>query len=83
MPYRGGQTNHIQNGILLRSDIHLSFDLGLITFIADTYKIKVNSTLQESGYFELHDKDLSLSNNPNNHPNRDALRHHNENEFKE
>ncbi len=31
MPYNGDHTNHIQNGILLRSDIHVLFDLGLLT----------------------------------------------------
>src|SRR5579862_5392280 len=30
LPYRGKQTNHVQNGILLRGDLHTLFDLGLI-----------------------------------------------------
>lgn len=83
MPYRGKQTNHIQNGLLLRSDIHLLFDLGLITVFADTYKIVVHSSLQETDYFSLNDKVLFLPNDHNNHPNRDALRFHYENEFQE
>ena len=30
VPYKGEETNHVQNGILLRGDIHTLFDCGLI-----------------------------------------------------
>jgi hypothetical protein len=82
MPYKGKQTNHIQNGLLLRSDIHLLFDLGLLTIMADTYQIKVHSSLKESSYFEWNGQKLDLPKNKKCYPHMDALRHHNLNEFK-
>ncbi|RZM24778.1 MAG: HNH endonuclease, partial [Pedobacter sp.] len=39
MPYNGDYTNHIQNGILLRSDIHVLFDLGLLTIVYISEKL--------------------------------------------
>ncbi|WP_200883691.1 HNH endonuclease [Archangium violaceum] len=29
-PYHGPQTNHVTNGLLLRADLHVLFDLGLL-----------------------------------------------------
>lgn len=83
LPYRGDQTNHIQNGLLLRSDIHLLFDLGLLTVDANSYKVKIHPSLNESHYFEYNNKDLILPARVNDYPNREALRHHNENEYRE
>lgn len=82
LSYKGEQTNHVQNGILLRSDIHLLFDLGLLTIEAETYKIQVHSSLANSVYFEFNNTDITLPLNSSDYPNREALRHHNVNEFR-
>jgi 5-methylcytosine-specific restriction protein A len=34
VPFQGVKTNNITNGILLRSDFHILFDLGLIGIIS-------------------------------------------------
>ncbi len=81
LPYYGQHTNHVQNGILLRSDIHLLFDLGQLTIDADSKKIKINSTLAGSYYSKYIDIVINLPEMISDHPHIDALRHHNEFEF--
>lgn len=48
-PYRGTHTNRIDNGLLLRSDIHTLFDLGLVWLTAD-YLLVVAPSLKGSDY---------------------------------
>lgn len=77
-PYKGDPTNHPQNGILLRSDLHILFDLGLIT-IEDDYTIKVDETLQATCYARLHGKKMQLPKTPAHRPSRIALSWHRKN----
>ena len=58
-PYKGKHTNHIQNGILLRADLHTLFDLRKIT-ISSGYKVEVCKELKSTAYKEFHGKLLSL-----------------------
>jgi hypothetical protein len=57
-PYRGAETNTLENGLLLRADIHTLFDLGLISVVPDTRRIAVSKTLAESMYTRLDGKKL-------------------------
>ncbi|MDB5231052.1 MAG: hypothetical protein JWN76_1857 [Chitinophagaceae bacterium] len=82
VPYKGLQTNHIKNGILLRSDIHLLFDLGLLTVEWETMKIKVHSSLSGTYYFQFNDVKIYLPTNTSDYPHPEALKHHSEVEFK-
>src|SRR5262249_3712676 len=41
LPYKGPETNSVQNGLLLRADIHNLFDLGLIQIDPETLVISV------------------------------------------
>lgn len=77
-PYRGPATNHVQNGILLRADIHTLFDLGLITI--NTYDMTVccHSTLRESIYADLHSGHLVLPHQVMDHPSKVLLDWHRE-----
>jgi 5-methylcytosine-specific restriction protein A len=50
-------TNNITNGILLRSDFHILFDLGLIG-INKSYKVIVSSSLSDTEYEKYHELDL-------------------------
>ncbi|WP_281545883.1 HNH endonuclease [Grimontia sp. SpTr1] len=59
IPYNGEETNHVQNGLLLRSDIHTLFDLGLISIDAKTMKVVISDQLQGSEYQSLAGKDVS------------------------
>jgi len=58
MPYNGEETNHVQNGLLLRSDIHTLFDLGLISVNPDTMTIVISNSLRGSEYAYLDGKNV-------------------------
>lgn len=75
-PYRGDHTNHVQNGILLRSDIHTLFDIGGIGFAPRNHTIIVSESLKHTVYEKLKGKKLNLPLERENRPNEEALRHH-------
>ncbi len=57
-PFRGADTNHIKNGLLLRADIHTLFDLHLISIDPHTNKVVISSSLLNTCYKELNGKPL-------------------------
>jgi putative restriction endonuclease len=77
-PYRGVQSNHPQNGLLLRADIHVLFDLGLITVDPATLTVVVAPQLRSGFYTELHGGALSAPSDPTARPSVDALAEHKE-----
>jgi len=81
-PYKGTDTNNIQNGLLLRSDIHTLFDLGFITINYLNLKIEINSNLEnDEVYKDLAGIEMQRPNDTSASPSREALRYHNENIF--
>jgi hypothetical protein len=78
-PYIGSKSNHIQNGILLRSDFHLLFDNHQLTIDANSYTIRVAPELWESDYLQYNGKTISLSSDPRTRPSKTALKIHNSN----
>lgn len=75
-PYRGAQSNHIQNGLLLRADIHSLFDLGLLSFDPETRMARLASQLADTTYAALAGRTLSEPSNPKLKPNTAALSEH-------
>ena len=75
-PYLGSHTNHVQNGLLLRADLHSLFDLGLIAIDPDTLTIRVSQRLHSTVYAEFHGRRLRIPNEAWGKPNADALRQH-------
>lgn len=74
IPYDGEGTNHPENGLLLRSDLHTLFDLNLLSVDPASYRITLASSLKGSSYWSWHGKAIVL---PQSHkPQRDALRRH-------
>jgi putative restriction endonuclease len=63
VPYQGLNTNHIKNGLLLRSDIHTLFDLYLISINPENHEIVLSKGLKNSVYQELDGKKLRLPSN--------------------
>lgn len=59
-PYRGSDTNQLNNGLLLRSDIHDLFDLGLITFDTSSMTVILHESLMSTAYANLHQLPLRL-----------------------
>jgi len=77
-PYRGPETNHPTNGLLLRADLHTLFDLGLLAIDCVSLSIILHSTLMHSQYRELVDRRLRLPLNPKFRPSLEALKLHHE-----
>jgi len=76
LPYRGDNTNHIQNGILLRSDIHTLFDLGKIGINPATHKVIISDSLSGTAYARLKGKKVRLPLQLGSKPNTEVLRKH-------
>jgi putative restriction endonuclease len=73
-PYLGPFSNHVQNGLALRADLHRLFDAGYVTVTPD-YKVEVSRRLREEFdngriYYELHGKALVVT------PPTEGLRPH-------
>ena len=73
VPYKGRDTNHVQNGLLLRADIHTLFDLGLIAIDTERWTVIVHPTLRDGHYAALHGTGLHRPGDTRLHPSRDAL----------
>ena len=73
VPYMGGKTNHVTNGILLRADIHTLFDLGLMG-INQSYEVVVSSSMKETEYEGYNGKEITLPANKAEWPSLAALR---------
>jgi HNH endonuclease len=76
-PYRGDATNHVTNGLLLRSDLHTLFDCGLIA-IDEAEEVLIAEELGGSEYERYRGTRLQLPDNPSSRPSGDALRQHRE-----
>ncbi|MGQ0552699.1 MAG: HNH endonuclease [Planctomycetota bacterium] len=88
-PYFGQASNHIQNGLLLRADLHKLYDAGLITISPDNYRLKVSERVRAEysnghEYYDM-EKDGVAVERPKNRaawPSPDALAWHREVVFK-
>ena len=84
-PYWDGGTHTKSNGILLRKDIHSVFDSGYAT-IDEDYRFVVSQKVREvfnngHEYRRLHGSFMNLPNEASDHPDKLALRWHNEHCF--
>jgi hypothetical protein len=57
-PYRGEEDNHVENGLILRSDLHTLFDAGLLGICPETRSVILDETLLKSDYWQWHEKPL-------------------------
>jgi len=85
VPYAEGGSHSKSNGILLRKDIHSVFDAGYATLDSD-YRFVVSQKVREvfnngSEYLRLHGTRLRLPPHRLDHPDKDALRWHNDQRF--
>lgn len=80
IPYKGISTNHVCNGLLLRSDIHDLFDLGLLSINPETLEIYCCEQIKKDlAYRELNGKKIRVPVLSHLQPNYEALRRHFEN----
>jgi putative restriction endonuclease len=75
-PYRGDHTDHVQNGLLLRADIHSLFDLGLISINPKTMTVVIAPELLKTAYSQFANSALLLPSDPKHTPSADALANH-------
>jgi HNH endonuclease len=73
VPYLGVHTNIVSNGLLLRSDIHLLFDLGLLQIDWKSWRVSLSKDLRTGFYASLHGKKIRLPLNEKDWPNTCAL----------
>ncbi|MDE4096749.1 HNH endonuclease [Phaeobacter gallaeciensis] len=75
-PYLGEHSNKVNNGLLLRSDLHTLFDLGLLAVNAN-YRIHLAPELLYSGqYSSYKNKVIALPSDKSNWPDPSALANH-------
>jgi putative restriction endonuclease len=77
-PFRGSTTNRVENGLLLRADIHTLFDLGLLAVDPDSMTVLVSGQLAGSTYAELSGRALHVPIEMSLRPSIEALRVHRE-----
>jgi hypothetical protein len=78
IPYRGIPTNHPQNGLLLRADVHTLFDIGLISIDTRTMTVLVSEKVRDSSYASMAGIALTLPADPGVRPSIEALDRHRE-----
>ncbi|MGC2049807.1 MAG: HNH endonuclease [Gallionella sp.] len=85
-PFSKQGPNSTQNGLLLRSDFHKLFDLGLVT-VTPELRIEVSPHIKEEwfngkAYYRLHGNSLAaIPKSPSDMPGAGYLRWHNENVY--
>lgn len=71
-PYRNRDSNHVQNGLLLRVDIHRLYDNELI-FIDENYVVHVSDLITSNQYRQYDGRTIILPKSINEHPSKAAL----------
>ena len=72
--YISKESHHIQNGLLLRVDLHTLFDNGLLAIDSD-YRIHISSLVQSPEYRKFDNMVISLPNHSSLYPSKDALKY--------
>lgn len=74
--YKKGKTYKVENGLLLRADIHKLFDLYQIAVHPETMEVSIAPELEGTGYGELKGKKLRLPEDKNLWPDKKMLERH-------
>jgi hypothetical protein len=74
-PHSGPRSNVVNNGLLLRSDVHTLFDLGLLVIHPETLRVSIDPELRGTAYRELEGIPISVPDKPEDRPDADCLRH--------
>ena len=85
-PFSETPQNYVNNGMLLRSDVHRLFDAGYVTVTPD-YHFEVSDHIHTDfddgeNYYKLQGTDLWVPDRPEHRPARRYLEWHNENRFR-
>lgn len=85
-PYRGVASNHVQNGLVLRTDLHRLYDAGYVTVTPDL-RLEVSPRLKDEfdngrTYYEMAGRQVQVPTNAKDRPSREALLWHAERIFR-
>lgn len=75
-PYRGPETNHVTNGLLLRADLHTLFDLGLLGIDPETTTVVLAERLEQSAYAKFQGRTMAYPTEDRRRPSRASLPAH-------
>ena len=75
LPYRGDHTDRIDNGLLLRADLHTLFDCGLL-WVTEEQTVALAPSLLQTDYAHLQGVPLRLPQLATNRPNPAHLKEH-------
>ena len=75
-PYINENSNHIQNGIALRTDIHKLFDTGLLT-IDTSYNVIISPFLSSTQYNIYNKMQINFPSEKHLRPSKSSLEYHN------
>lgn len=83
VPHEVSVSDHVQNGLLLRADLHSLFDKGLLTchYNGATLRLRLHPSLLKSSYACLEGAKLRLPASAKERPSSDAIKYHNTNVF--
>lgn len=70
--YRGKESNHPENGLILRADLHNMFDLDLLGVEPESLVVRLNQGALRAGYERFEGERLLVSGS--SHPSRQALK---------
>lgn len=76
IPYRGPQTNHPANGLLLRADMHDLFDLGLLCVDPGSMRLRLSGELVGTEYEHYEGVPLWIPKDEAARPSEEALAMH-------
>ncbi len=84
-PYSEHGEHRVDNGLLLRRDLHALFDRGYLT-VTPELRLEVSRRIREEfengrDYYAMHGRELWVPSNPRRRPNSEFLRWHNEGRF--
>ncbi|MGH7661810.1 MAG: HNH endonuclease [Vulcanimicrobiaceae bacterium] len=87
VPWSETRRHNVQNGLLLRSDIHNLFDAGYVT-VDEKLRFVVSGAIREEfengrDYYALHGKEIRLPVHADQRPQAENLEWHRSNRFKE
>src|SRR5207237_7267196 len=72
-PHANTGINASNNGLLLRSDLHILFDDGLLKINPETFEVVIDQALKTTPYWELNGKRLRTTRN-GQYPKQEYLR---------
>jgi predicted restriction endonuclease len=75
-PYRGAHTNHVQNGLPLRADLHTLLDRFLLTIEPSTRRVVLSSELAKSEYAQWSGRQIFEPRSLRERPLAEVLEYH-------